>query len=179
MKEFLFPFMIKARDRRVQGIFMADKNSSKEELARIVERLDESGAASVLAFAKRLALAGENSAQKTSRQKIMDRRLLDLRETVRKNPEKWTVDAMAENIGLTRSRLSVIYKEKFGDSPDKEKRKFLNQKALDLLSSTNKSVQKIASECGYNECENFIRAFRKSNGMSPLQFRKTLDLQGK
>lgn len=109
----------------------------------------------------------------------MERRLLDLRETVKKNPEKWTVDAMAETFGLTRSRFSVLYKEKFGASPDKEKREFLNQKARDLLASTNKSVQKIAAECGYNECENFIRAFRKSNGMSPLQFRKTLDLQGK
>lgn len=158
---------------------MAGKKSSKEELARLVERLDERAAASVLAFAKNLALANENSKQKTSRQKSMERRLLDLRETVKKNPEKWTVDAMAETFGLTRSRFSVLYKEKFGASPDKEKREFLNQKARDLLASTNKSVQKIAAECGYNECENFIRAFRKSNGMSPLQFRKTLDLQGK
>ena len=158
---------------------MAGKKSSKEELARLVERLDERAAASVLAFAKNLAPANENSKQKTSRQKSMERRLLDLRETVRKNPEKWTVDAMAETFGLTRSRFSVLYKEKFGASPDKEKREFLNQKARDLLASTNKSVQKIAAECGYNECENFIRAFRKSNGMSPLQFRKTLDLQGK
>ena len=158
---------------------MAGKKSSKEELARLVERLDERAAASVLAFAKNLAPANENSKQKTSRQKSMERRLLDLRETVKKNPEKWTVDAMAETFGLTRSRFSVLYKEKFGASPDKEKREFLNQKARDLLASTNKSVQKIAAECGYNECENFIRAFRKSNGMSPLQFRKTLDLQGK
>ena len=158
---------------------MAEKKSSKEELARLVERLDERAAASVLAFAKNLAPANEISKQKTSRQKSMERRLLDLRETVKKNPEKWTVDAMAETFGLTRSRFSVLYKEKFGASPDKEKREFLNQKARDLLASTNKSVQKIAAECGYNECENFIRAFRKSNGMSPLQFRKTLDLQGK
>ena len=80
---------------------------------------------------------------------------------------------MAENFGLTRSRFSVLYKQTFGVPPDKEKRAFLNQKARSLLSNTDKTVQQVAAECGYNECENFIRAFRKCNGLSPLQYRKT------
>ena len=155
------------------GGSMDNAKSAKEELSHLVERLDESAAAQTLAFAKSLAQKnGGSPSPKTRRQKSVQERLASLRAEVRQNPEKWTVDSMAESFGLTRSRFSVIYKKAFGASPDKEKREFLNQKARDLLCSTNKSVQKIAAECGYNECENFIRAFRKSNGMSPLQYRK-------
>ena len=146
----------------------------KEELSRLAVQLDQEDAAKVLEWAKALLKSKTNSsAQKTSRQKGVAESLRLLRQNVQANPEKWTVDSMAESLNLTRSRFSVLYKQTFGASPDKEKREFLNQKARRLLGSTNKSVQKIAAECGYNECENFIRAFRKSNGMSPLQFRKT------
>ena len=149
--------------------------TKKEELARLVERLNESEAASVIAFAKSLSKkAGAASPQISGPQKSRDR-LAALREEVRQNPQKWTVDTMAESFGRTRARFSVLYKKAFGVSPDREKREFLNQKARGLLSGTNKTVQKIAAECGYNECENFIRAFRKSNGMSPLQFRKQIE----
>lgn len=110
---------------------------------------------------------------KTRRQKNLHNKMLNLRKEVKDQPERWTVDSMAESVKLTRCRFSVLYKEIFGAAPSVEKREFLNQKAKDLLCSSDKSVQQIAAECGYNECENFIRAFRNCNGMSPLQFRKS------
>lgn len=152
---------------------MADGQDAKKELSRFVEQLDEQDAARVLAYAK--SLQNEQNAlpaQKTRRQNDVHTRLNRLRQEVQANPEKWTVDAMAEDFHLTRSRFSVLYKQTFGAAPGDEKRAFLDQKARSLLSDTEKTVQQIAAECGYNECENFIRAFRKSNGMSPLQYRK-------
>ncbi|MBP5447362.1 MAG: helix-turn-helix transcriptional regulator [Treponema sp.] len=155
---------------------MAGETNAKKELAKFIEQLSEEDAVRILAFAKSLPKKSDQKhSQKTRRQKSAQERLASLRDVVRQNPEKWNVDSMAEAYGLTRSRFSVLYKKTFGASPDKEKREFLNQKARDLLSSTDKSVQKIAAECGYNECENFIRAFRNCNGMSPLQFRKNAD----
>ena len=147
--------------------------SEKEELLSQVKKLDNKSAALVLEYIK--SLQKEKStlpATKTPRKNDIMARLQKLRQEVQANPEKWTVDSMAESFQLTRSRFSVLYKQTFGEAPDKEKRAFLNQKARSLLSDTEKTVQEIAAECGYNECENFIRAFRKSNGMSPLQFRK-------
>lgn len=153
---------------------MAGETNAKEELSRMLDEMSEADTARVLAFAKGLSQkSAAKQIKKTPRKKSAQERLASLRDVVRQNPEKWNVDSMAEAYGLTRSRFSVLYKKTFGASPDKEKREFLNQKARDLLSSTDKSVQKIAAECGYNECENFIRAFRNCNGMSPLQFRKT------
>ena len=148
------------------------KMTAKKELLERAALMDEESAALVLSYAKSLA-AAKNAPPQKKRRPNFQSRLAALREQVQKNPELWTVDSMAEKMSLTRSRFSVLYKKTFGASPDQEKRAFLNQKARLLLSSTEKTVQQIAAECGYNECENFIRAFRKSNGLSPLQFRKT------
>ncbi|MBR5964706.1 MAG: helix-turn-helix transcriptional regulator [Treponema sp.] len=163
-------------------------HSAKQELSQLIEGLSQADAARVLKYAKSLAsgtnpcgqspahaasaAAKASSSKKTPRKADILARLQKMREAAQTNPEKWTVDAMAESFGLTRSRFSVLYKQTFGVAPDKEKHAFLNQKARSLLSTTDKTVQQIAAECGYNECENFIRAFRKSNGMSPLQYRK-------
>lgn len=102
-------------------------------------------------------------------------RLNQLRQEIRYNPEKWTVDSMAENFYLTRSHFSVLYKKVFGVSPKEDIRFFLNEKAINLLLTTDLTVSAIAQICNYNECENFIRAFKKMNDISPLQFRKNTD----
>lgn len=99
-------------------------------------------------------------------------RLTQLRKEVSHNPEKWTVDLMADSFFLTRSHFSVLYKKAFGVTPQSDIHFFINEKALKLLTTTELTVQDISRQCGYNECENFIRAFKKMNGTSPHQFRK-------
>lgn len=109
---------------------------------------------------------------KTKRDSETRYRLSQLRKEVQSNPEKWTVDSMAENFYLTRSHFSVLYKKTFGVTPQADIHFFINEKALHLLTTTDLTVQEISQQCGYNECENFIRAFRKINGTSPLHYRK-------
>ena len=110
--------------------------------------------------------------QKTKRDNETRYRLLQLRKEVQKSPEKWTVDLMADNFYLTRSHFSVLYKKTFGVTPQSDIRFFVNEKALNLLNTTDLTIQQISQMCGYNECENFIRAFKKMNGTSPHHYRK-------
>lgn len=42
-----------------------------------------------------------------------------------------------------------------------------------LLSSTNRSAVSIAMEVGYSDCNYFNKIFKKKEGCSPLQWRKT------
>ncbi|MBP3367239.1 MAG: helix-turn-helix transcriptional regulator [Treponema sp.] len=114
--------------------------------------------------------------QKAQRKSEQTFRLMQLREELKRSPEKWTVDAMAEHFFLTRSHFSVLWKKTFGVSPKADLRAFKNEKAMLLLSTTDFTMQKIAQLMNYNECENFIRMFKKMNGISPLQFRKRLRL---
>ena len=44
--------------------------------------------------------------------------------------------------------------------------------ALDLLKQENLSIDAIASHCGFNYTNYFIRVFRKRYGTSPAEFRK-------
>ena len=46
------------------------------------------------------------------------------------------------------------------------------KKARSLLKQTNKTVETIAAEVGYENVEHFNRLFRKSYGMTPVQYRK-------
>lgn len=42
-----------------------------------------------------------------------------------------------------------------------------------LLKVTNKTIKEIAKECGFNSANNFIREFKKKNGITPKQYRKS------
>ncbi len=110
--------------------------------------------------------------QKTKRESETRYRLNMLRNEMSEAPEKWTVDMMADHFFLTRSHFSVLYKKTFGVTPQSDIHFFVNEKALKLLKTTDLTVQEISQQCGYTECENFIRAFKKMNGTSPYQYKK-------
>ena len=55
---------------------------------------------------------------------------------------------------------------------------FINKQRVDhgiiLLRKTEKTVQEIATECGVQDVNYFIRLFKKQTGMTPGQYKKTL-----
>ena len=56
----------------------------------------------------------------------------------------------------------------FQEAVKKERMK----KARTLLKETDQTVETIAAEVGYENVEHFNRLFRKSYGMTPVQYRK-------
>jgi len=48
----------------------------------------------------------------------------------------------------------------------------LNARALELLSSGDRSLQQISWELGYSDYKSFARAFKKANEVTPSQYRK-------
>jgi AraC family L-rhamnose operon regulatory protein RhaS len=87
----------------------------------------------------------------------------------------WTLDLMAEQCGLGRSRFSHYCHEITNMSPSE----FLNfcriERAREMMvSNTKASITEIAIECGFSSSQYFATVFRKHTRSSPLEFRNDL-----
>ena len=84
----------------------------------------------------------------------------------------WTVESLASEIGMSRSRFAHRFKELLGMGPMAYLSEWRLQKSLSLLDTTQKTVQQIAGESGYQSAAAFSRAFSASFGISPTEYRQ-------
>jgi len=101
-------------------------------------------------------------------------RFISLRDEMRSKPKDWTVEKMAKQVWLTRSRFTVLYNDFFGLSPNADLIRIKVAYAKKLLTDTDASILDISKECGYSSVEYFIRLFSERTGKSPLQYRKAV-----
>lgn len=94
-----------------------------------------------------------------------------LREAIIQRPEHlWTVDSMAADAGLSRSRFSSIFSELFGESP----RDFLIhtrlRHAIVLITNTSLPLSEVAEQSGFQSPYYFSRIFNKRIGCPPSKY---------
>ena len=83
-----------------------------------------------------------------------------------------TLEEIANKVGMSRSRLSTVFKETLGISLWD----YVTEKRIDLClqmleHSPEKSMLDIALECGFNNTANFNKAFKKQTGGTPKDFK--------
>lgn len=99
--------------------------------------------------------------------------LLDLRIDMLNHLEKnWTISKMAEYVGLSSSRFSVLYKKRFGLSPTEDLINMRIDKARLLLLSTNMKLYHIAQVCGFKNEYYFSRMFKERENLTPGFYRR-------
>lgn len=99
--------------------------------------------------------------------------LIDLRAKIYRNPQlKWNVDSMAADVNMSRSYFQHIYREFFGVSCISDVISGKIEKAKEILSETSCTVSQVASMCGYDNEEHFMRQFKKLVGVTPTAYRK-------
>lgn len=86
--------------------------------------------------------------------------------------ENLTTDHLCTVFFTNKQKLHSIFKENFHDSVHNYIIKKRIEKAKNLLSKSNKTIDTIASETGFPNYNYFIKIFKKRTGFSPLQFRK-------
>lgn len=98
--------------------------------------------------------------------------LIDLREKIYRNPQmKWNVDSMAADVNMSRSYFQHLYSEVFGVSCMTDVISGKIEKAKEILSETSCTVSQVASMCGYDNEEHFMRQFKKIVGVTPTKYR--------
>lgn len=86
--------------------------------------------------------------------------------------EKFSLDELAQSIGLSRSYTSRIFRQQTGGSIHEYLLTRRIKKSCDLLRTSPLSIEAIAQEVGFIEVTYFITCFKKMMAQTPLQYRK-------
>ncbi len=92
---------------------------------------------------------------------------------IHKDPQRdWTLEALAQVSGASRSVLVERFQRHLGVSPMRYVRDWRLHRASLSLAETNASVAEIAAEAGYASEAAFTRAFARTYGAPPAAWRK-------
>ena len=83
-----------------------------------------------------------------------------------------SVDDMVKYFGISRSYLLQCFKETYEMSVSTALDQIRMKNARTLLACSDQKVKDIVGLTGYVDVNNFIRKFKKIEGITPLQFRK-------
>ncbi|TWD84291.1 AraC-like protein [Kribbella amoyensis] len=93
-------------------------------------------------------------------------RLLD-----REYQDRWTLDRLADRVGLAPAYLAGLFTAQLGRPPHK----YLNERRIDrarqLLATSDLSVTAIALSLGFSSSQHFARTFRQFTASTPTAFR--------
>jgi AraC-like DNA-binding protein len=82
----------------------------------------------------------------------------------------WTLQKLAERVGMSRSIFALRFKEKVGATPMEYLTRWRMLVAGDRLKNSDDSISVIASSLGYESESAFGKAFKRVMGCSPKQY---------
>ena len=103
-------------------------------------------------------------------ERAVRRFLEELRE---RTDESWTVDRMAAECGLGRTRFAHYCKQFVNRTPLDYLALLRIERAKTLLTDTDLRVSDIALLCGFQSSQYFATSFRRATGLQPLQLRRS------
>lgn len=86
---------------------------------------------------------------------------------------EWTVDELAEKVGLSRSALSQRFTELLGQPPMQYLTRWRLTIAAQRLREETTSIARVAADIGYDSEAAFNRAFKRALGETPAAWRKS------
>lgn len=86
--------------------------------------------------------------------------------------EDLTVAKLARYVGLNRSYLTTVFQSVLHLSPQQFLMRFRMARAAQLLRENELSVGEVARSCGYPDPLTFSKAFKRTMGVTPSQYRR-------
>lgn len=88
--------------------------------------------------------------------------------------ESLSISELAEMCTLSDSHFIRLFKKYENMTPHEYILSIRLRESKRMLQASNDSVEIIAEKCGFNSASHFARAFRKSTGVSPTEFRNIM-----
>lgn len=112
------------------------------------------------------------SAKKIKLKQLDIQRIRAVKEILsRKHLPHATIQHLAYEAGMNRTKLQYGFKKLFGVSIYTYQVQMRMEKAKKLLEDTDKPIKQIAALAGYNTLSSFSAAFKKAFMLSPSQWR--------
>ncbi|HKN85775.1 MAG TPA: AraC family transcriptional regulator [Nitrospiraceae bacterium] len=89
----------------------------------------------------------------------------------RRPAHPWTIAALANEVGISRSVLAERFRRYLSETPIAYLTRWRLQLGAQMLRSTSSSVAEIAAEVGYESEPSFNRAFKREFNLPPARFR--------
>jgi AraC-like DNA-binding protein len=89
----------------------------------------------------------------------------------RRPADPWTIAALADEVGISRSVLAERFRRYLSEAPMAYLTRWRLQLGAQLLTSTSNGVAQIAADVGYESEPAFNRAFKREFGLPPARFR--------
>lgn len=155
-----------SRMREIEDIFkriIAEKNESKDLQDDMLELLVSELLIMIYRCSPKYELPTENAAYTV---------VLQIQETIAENIKKqYSLNAMSREYGISVSSLSHNFKRITGMSVMEYIFSCRFAEAKKMLVGTSMSIGEIVEECGFSDCSNFGRTFKRQFGMSPSKYR--------
>ena len=90
-----------------------------------------------------------------------------------------TLRALSKPLGLSERRLGRLFKQEFGMTFHHLVRNLRMTNAARVLRESSLIMKEIAFQTGYNATSNFSRDFKVEHGVSPREYRRSFNRQGK
>lgn len=169
-------FVLRADDRPRLGPLALTAGLIEEEFRR-----DEPGTESIVhalldvvfTYALREIARQRGEAHSGWSQAVRDapvRRVLTLMHENSAHP--WTLEELAQHAGLSRTALAERFRQSMGDTPLSHLRMLRMQRAMKLLAESERNLESVASQVGYQDAFSFSKVFKRTVGVSPKAFRQ-------
>ncbi|MBT2487709.1 DJ-1/PfpI family protein [Streptomyces sp. ISL-96] len=138
---------------------------------------DDFGEATALRVARQLVMylkrpSGQSQFSVPLEPVSTTRRIEDLRHYITRNiVEQLTVADLASQAHVSDRQLTRIFKSELGMTPAAYIESARVEVARNQLESTDATLERIASTCGFNTTDTLIRAFRRKLNTTPTEYR--------
>lgn len=105
---------------------------------------------------------------------LKDEKILSALEAIHLNPSHaWTLDLLANSVGVSRATLANKFRDTLGSTPMDYLAKLRIEKGKNMLIEKKATIEEVARSVGYSSAFAFSKAYRRITGYSPKTSRDT------